>query len=43
MLWYDSWVMWYLTLENLNDRLLVLFKLNNFKFRILDNRLLVWI
>ena len=33
--------MWYLTLENLNDRLLVLFKLNNFKFRILDNRLLV--
>ena len=43
MLWYDSWVMWYLTLENLNDRLLILFKLNNFKFRILDNRLLVWI
>ena len=43
MLWYDLWVMWYLILENLDDRLLVLFKLNNFKFRIFDNRLLVWI
>ena len=43
MLWYDLWVMWYLILENLDDRLLVLFKLNNFKFRIFYNRLLVWI